>query len=55
MACKSAIKANHSLEMPEMAELINEIYKEDAFRCPHGRPVMQQIGLEEIEKGFGRR
>ena len=55
MACKSAIKANHSLEMAEMVELINEIHKEEAFRCPHGRPIMQQIGLEEIEKGFGRR
>ncbi|SDN30428.1 DNA mismatch repair protein MutL [Alkalicoccus daliensis] len=55
MACKAAIKANHRLQVSDMHALIEEWRKcQDPFTCPHGRPVMIQYSLYEIEKMFKR-
>ncbi len=55
MACHQQIRAGDSLSLSEMQELVNEL-DEDAshYHCPHGRPVMVQIGFQEIEKWFKR-
>jgi len=55
MACHSAIKANHHLELQEMDALIKELVFEQVTHCPHGRPVSQILGFNEIERRFGRR
>lgn len=55
LACKSAIKANHSLSELEIKELIDQLrISEDPFNCPHGRPTIIKIGLNELEKRFKR-
>ncbi len=54
MACHSAIKANHRLELQEIEALIEDISFEGVTHCPHGRPILQVLGFREIERRFGR-
>ncbi|KOC32581.1 DNA mismatch repair endonuclease MutL [Clostridium botulinum] len=55
LACKAAIKANHSLSYEEMSSLVEELrYIEEPFNCPHGRPTIIKSSLKEIEKKFKR-
>jgi DNA mismatch repair protein MutL len=54
-SCKAAIKAGRSLGQDEMVELIDRLF---ATRLPyddvHGRPAVLQIGLEDLNRQFGR-
>lgn len=55
LSCKSAIKANNKLSILEMKSLINELrFIKDPFTCPHGRPTIIKITLNELEKRFKR-
>ena len=55
MACRAAIKANDNLSEMEMRALINELkFIEEPFTCPHGRPTIIKISLNELEKRFKR-
>ncbi len=55
LACKAAIKANHSLSHMEMSSLVDELrYIEEPFNCPHGRPTIIKMSLMDIEKRFKR-
>ena len=55
LACKAAVKANNSLSDLEMNKLINDLrYIEEPFTCPHGRPTIIKITLNELEKRFKR-
>jgi DNA mismatch repair protein MutL len=54
-ACKAAIKAGDSLNIAEMVVLIEHLFlTKMPFVCPHGRPVIIKIPLEELDKRFGR-
>lgn len=55
LACKAAIKANNQLSELEMNSLINELrHIEEPFTCPHGRPTIVKMTLNELEKRFKR-
>ncbi|WP_027623500.1 DNA mismatch repair endonuclease MutL [Clostridium lundense] len=55
LACKSAIKANDKLSFDEMESLLENLrYIDDPFTCPHGRPTIIKITLNELEKRFKR-
>ena len=55
LACKAAVKANNQLSELEMNKLINDLrYIEEPFTCPHGRPTIIKITLNELEKRFKR-
>lgn len=55
MACKAAVKGNHSLSDAEAGALIDELLKlEDPYHCPHGRPTIISMTKYEIEKKFKR-
>jgi DNA mismatch repair protein MutL len=55
MACHRQIRAGDHLSPREMQELVNELDEgAHTYHCPHGRPVMVQIGFREIEKWFKR-
>ncbi|WP_034440044.1 DNA mismatch repair endonuclease MutL [Clostridium ihumii] len=55
LACKAAVKANNKLSQIEMEKLIDDLrYMDDPFTCPHGRPTMIKMTLNEIEKKFKR-
>lgn len=55
MACKSAVKANMSLDNREIESLIAQMMALDnPFTCPHGRPTAIKITKNEMEKKFKR-
>lgn len=55
-ACKAAIKANRPMSMLEMQSLLQDMGRvEDPRGCPHGRPTMWVLTLEEVDRRFGRR
>jgi len=54
-ACKSAVKDGDRLIQEEMQILIDRLFATgDPFSCPHGRPTLVKIPLEELDKRFGR-
>ncbi len=55
MSCRNAIKAGEPLNIEEMNLLIDELFKVGKFTCPHGRPIIVKLPLEELEKKFKRR
>ncbi|MEO0004733.1 MAG: DNA mismatch repair endonuclease MutL [candidate division WOR-3 bacterium] len=55
IACKGAIKAGQRLTAEEMQSLINRLFAcQEPYFCPHGRPVIIKITLEDLERRFGR-
>jgi len=51
ISCHLAIKAGDPLSIEEMENLVNHLFSTDKpFRCPHGRPVLFEISLSDIEK-----
>jgi DNA mismatch repair protein MutL len=54
-ACKSAIKSGEKLTLQEMASLIDQLFTtKEPYFCPHGRPIIVNLTLEELDKRFGR-
>ena len=54
-ACKAAIKAGDRLTLGEMVALIEHLFlTKMPYVCPHGRPVVVKIPLEELDRRFGR-
>lgn len=54
-ACRSAVKAHDSLELPEIYAMIEELHRcKMPYTCPHGRPTMIQFTAYELEKKFKR-
>ncbi len=55
ISCKAAIKAGQKMSKKEMLYLINDLFAcKVPYFCPHGRPLMFKITLNEIEKRFKR-
>jgi len=55
LACHAAIKVNFPLAMEKMQYLVRELWRANQPTvCPHGRPTTLRIGLEQIERNFGR-
>lgn len=55
-ACRAAIKAGDPMTRQEMLSLLRQLYDcELPFTCPHGRPVVINITLAELEKRFHRK
>jgi DNA mismatch repair protein MutL len=55
VACKAAIKAGQPLSQTEMRSLLAELFTcRQPFTCPHGRPVVVNLGLEELHRRFDR-
>jgi DNA mismatch repair protein MutL len=55
LACKTAIKAHEPLARDKMEFLVEELFRtSNPAVCPHGRPIVVQIGKAEIEKGLKR-
>jgi DNA mismatch repair protein MutL len=55
-ACHTAIRANQTLSLTEMRELIAELERTSQPRaCGHGRPTMLHMSQVDLEKQFSRR
>jgi len=54
-SCKTAIKTGDKLSESEMRLLIDQLFATTMpYVCPHGRPVLIKITLNEFDKRFGR-
>jgi DNA mismatch repair protein MutL len=54
-ACKHAIKAGDKLNPDEMLNLIDKLfYTKMPYVCPHGRPTVVKISMDELDKKFAR-
>lgn len=54
-SCKAAIKAGDTLSEKEMRLLIDQLFSTSMpYVCPHGRPIVIKISLEEFDRRFGR-
>ncbi len=54
-ACKAAVKAGDPLATEEMVSLVDRLFAtENPYYCPHGRPILVHLSLEELDKRFER-
>lgn len=54
-ACKAAIKTGQQLSQEEMKNLLEDLNKcENPNSCPHGRPIIIEFPLIELDRRFGR-
>jgi len=54
-ACKAAVKAGDELNRDEMQELVNRLFAtEHPYFCPHGRPIIVQLTIDELDERFER-
>jgi DNA mismatch repair protein MutL len=55
-ACHAAVTARHPLGPGQMGRIVADLLKtEKPMTCPHGRPVLLRLSLDQIEKEFHRR
>ncbi len=53
--CRHSVKANDRLALPEIQALLEDLFAcEMPYCCPHGRPTLIQMSLNELERKFGR-
>lgn len=54
-SCHAAIKAGDKLSEREMRLLIDQLFATSMpYVCPHGRPIVIKISLDEFDRRFGR-
>ncbi|MBE6137620.1 MAG: DNA mismatch repair endonuclease MutL [Erysipelotrichaceae bacterium] len=55
ISCKASIKANHRINNDEIQALLENLNKcSNPYTCPHGRPTIIKLSLNDIEKMFER-
>jgi DNA mismatch repair protein MutL len=54
-SCRSAVKAGDPLTEQEMRALVADLFATRMpYVCPHGRPIVLRISIEEMDRRFGR-
>jgi DNA mismatch repair protein MutL len=54
-SCKAAIKAGDPLSEQEMRSLIAQLFAAHMpYVCPHGRPIVLRLSIDELDRRFGR-
>ncbi|GMU84999.1 MAG: DNA mismatch repair protein MutL [Ignavibacteriales bacterium] len=54
-SCHTAIRTGDRLNETEMRALIDRLFAtEMPYVCPHGRPIIMKISLDEFDRRFGR-
>ena len=55
-ACRAAVKAGDKLTHDEMRELVHQLLEAKMpYVCPHGRPIVLRIPVDELDRRFGRK
>ena len=55
MACHSSVRSGQKLNVEEMRGMYNELIKcENPYSCPHGRPAVWKLRIDEIDSNFER-
>jgi DNA mismatch repair protein MutL len=56
LACRAAIKKHHTLPPDLALRLIQDLLAcEVPNTCPHGRPIIKKLTLDDLERSFGRK
>ncbi|MEX0782816.1 MAG: DNA mismatch repair endonuclease MutL [Dehalococcoidia bacterium] len=56
VACHASVRAGQALALEQMRQLVTDLERTASPRtCPHGRPTLVHVGVEAIERQFGRR
>lgn len=54
-SCKAAIKSGDKLTQEEMRNLVDNLFATtNPYFCPHGRPIIVNLTLKELDKRFER-
>lgn len=54
-ACKAAVKSGDALRPEEMQNLVDHLFAtKNPYYCPHGRPIIVNLSLKELDKRFER-
>lgn len=55
LACHGSIRAGRKMHPQEIDKMISQLFKcKKPYSCPHGRPIIWELGKYEIEKQFKR-
>ncbi len=55
IACRTSIMAGRKLTILEMKDLIDRLFAcENPYTCPHGRPIVIRLDLDDLASRFGR-
>ncbi len=55
-SCRNAIMSGQKLGLEEMRSLIDRLFATSMpYVCPHGRPVIIKISLDQLDRMFGRK
>ncbi|ABL64239.1 DNA mismatch repair endonuclease MutL [Chlorobium phaeobacteroides] len=55
-SCRNAIMAGQKLSLEEMRSLIDNLFATRVpYTCPHGRPVIIKLSLDQLDRMFGRK
>ncbi len=56
MACRAAVMAGDAVTIPQMENILAQLSKTELpYTCPHGRPTMMKVTIDELEKKFRRK
>ena len=56
MACRAAVMAGEVITIPQMEKILQELNKTQLpYTCPHGRPTLLKVTVDELEKKFRRK
>lgn len=55
MSCRGAVKANEKLAQDEMEIMVEKLHEIGEYTCPHGRPIIIKITMNDLEKLFKRK
>ena len=55
LACRAAVKSGKPLNQTEMQYFVDRLFATGSpFVCPHGRPTMVKLTIDELNRRFGR-
>jgi len=56
MACRAAVMAGDLVTIPQMEKILAQLSKTElSYTCPHGRPTLMKVTIDELEKKFRRK
>jgi DNA mismatch repair protein MutL len=54
-ACHTAVRKGDPLGLAEMNQLVEDLFAcEVPLACPHGRPIVVKLSLDDLDRRFGR-
>lgn len=55
VACHSSIRSNQNLRREEIISIYHQLLEcENPYSCPHGRPIVWEMSLSQIDSNFDR-